>query len=351
MTALPGNLEEMEACALAEAGDIASLEALDAFRLKWFGRREGRLTLLLQELPKMTPDVRRDVGRRANVLKGVLENRLADKKKELEEARLSAALKAVSVDLSLPGVPLLRGALHPLTQVQEEITNAFLRLGFSCAEGPEVETDHNNFTALNHPPDHPARDAHDTFYLKEFTDDSGRPLLLRTHTSPVQIRHLRHQTPPLYMVAPGRVFRHENVDATHSYVFHQVEGLAVDRDISLADLKGALGLFAETVFGKGIRVRLRPSFFPFVEPGVEVDISCTLCEGKGCRVCKQTGWVEMLGAGLVHPNVFRAVDIDPEKWSGYAFGIGVERVAMFKYGVDDMRLFYENDRRFLESFA
>lgn len=351
MTPLPGNLEEWETGALAEAAAAVSLEELDLVRVKWLGRREGRLTLLLQELPKLPPEQRREVGRRGNTLKNALESRLVEKKKELDEQRMAAALQAAAVDLSLPGTPLWRGALHPLTQVQEEITNAFLRLGFFCGEGPEVETDDNNFTALNHPPDHPARDAHDTFYLSDLTDEGGKPLLLRTHTSPVQIRHLRYKTPPVYMVAPGRVFRHENVDATHSYVFHQVEGLAVDHDISMSDLKGALGLFAETVFGKGIRVRLRPSFFPFVEPGVEVDISCTLCAGKGCRVCKQTGWVEMLGAGLVHPNVFRAVNIDPEKWSGYAFGIGVERVAMFKYGVDDMRLFYENDRRFLECFA
>jgi phenylalanyl-tRNA synthetase alpha chain len=354
MSALLDQLELLRTESLAVADTLADVEALESYRLKYLGRKEGVLTQILSTLPTLTGEEKREVGRRANQLKLAIEANVNRRRKELDAARLTAELTQAKIDLSLPGTPLLRGGLHPLTRVMEEITDVFLRLGFTVAEGPEAETDDNNFTALNHPPDHPARDSHDTFYLKAFTDGAGQPLLLRTHTSPVQIRHMRSHTPPVYIVAPGRVFRHENVDATHSYVFHQVEGLAVDTDISVADLKGVLTLFAERLFGgRGafVKTRFRPSFFPFVEPGLEMDISCTLCGQKGCRVCKFTGWVEMLGSGLVHPNVLRSVGCDPERYSGWAFGIGVERVAMFKYGVDDMRLFYENDIRFLETFA
>lgn len=354
MTSLLEQLDALQAESLSEAEGISTPDALESFRLKYLGRKDGRLTVLLAALPGLSPEERRDVGRRANALKNALEEAIQNRRKILDDARLTAALTRSPLDLTLPGDPLVRGGLHPLTRVQEEIVDIFVRLGFSIAEGPEVETDDNNFTALNHPPDHPARDAHDTFYLKDYKDADGRPLLLRTHTSPVQIRWMRSHRPPVYIVAPGRVFRHENVDATHSYVFHQVEGLAVDTDISLADLKGVLTLFAQRLFGgvgTEVRTRFRPSFFPFVEPGLEMDISCTICGQKGCRVCKGTGWVEMLGSGLVHPNVLRAAGYDAEKLSGWAFGIGVERVAMFKYGVDDMRLFYENDARFLGDLA
>ncbi len=354
MSALLDQIDALTAESRSEAETLADAAALDAYRLKYLGRKDGLLTHILTSLPGLTGDEKREVGKRANALKLAIESAIAHRRQALDDARINAQLSQSKIDLTLPGTPVLRGGLHPLTRVMEEITDVFLRLGFSVAEGPEVETDDNNFTSLNHPPDHPARDSHDTFYLKGFTDEAGRPLLLRTHTSPVQIRYMRSHKPPVYIVAPGRVFRHENVDATHSYVFHQVEGLAVDTDISVADLKGVLTLFAERLFGgQGavIKTRFRPSFFPFVEPGLEMDISCTLCGQKGCRVCKGTGWVEMLGSGLVHPNVLRAAGCDPEKYSGWAFGIGVERVAMFKYGVDDMRLFYENDIRFLENFA
>lgn len=354
MSTLLDQLDVLTAESLAEAETLADVEALEVFRLKYLGRKDGRLTRILTLLPGLSGDEKREVGRRANALKGTIESSVARRRKALDDARIHSELSQSKIDLSLPGTSLLRGGLHPLTRVMEEITDVFLHLGFTSAEGPEVESDDNNFTALNHPPDHPARDSHDTFYLKDFVDEIGRPLLLRTHTSPVQIRHMRSHKPPVYIVAPGRVFRHENVDATHSYVFHQVEGLAVDTDISVADLKGVLTLFAERLFGdRGaeVKTRFRPSFFPFVEPGLEMDISCTLCGQKGCRVCKFSGWVEMLGSGLVHPNVLRAVGCDPEIYSGWAFGIGVERVAMFKYGVDDMRHFYENDIRFLETFA
>ncbi len=354
MSTLLAQLDALTAESLTEAETLADGEALESFRLKYLGRKDGLLTQILAALPGLAGDEKREVGKRANILKGAIEASVARRRQVLDDARITSELSKSKIDLSLPGTPVIRGGLHPLTRVMEEITDVFLRLGFTVAEGPEVETDDTNFTALNHPPDHPARDSHDTFYLKDFTDGAGRPLLLRTHTSPVQIRYMRTHTPPVYIVAPGRVFRHENVDATHSYVFHQVEGLAVDTDISVADLKGVLTLFAERLFGgQGtvVKTRFRPSFFPFVEPGLEMDISCTLCGQKGCRVCKGTGWVEMLGSGLVHPNVLRAAGCDPDKYSGWAFGIGVERVAMFKYGVDDMRLFYENDIRFLENFA
>jgi phenylalanyl-tRNA synthetase alpha chain len=344
------DVQKLQETALHETAQSSTTEALEAVHLKFLGRQAGLFTKVMQELPKLPPDQKKEVGRRANEAKRALEAALEEKRRALEDVRLAKSLAEDREDLTLPGMPVSRGTLHPITQVMEEIVGTFLRLGFNVAEGPEVEDDAHNFTALNHPPDHPARDAHDTFYLKRHKDASGLPLLLRTHTSPVQIRYLQVHKPPLYIVAPGRVFRHEAVDATHSFVFHQVEGLAVDSGLSLADLKGALTLFAQQIFGGNVSVRFRPSYFPFVEPGLEVDISCTLCGGKGCRVCKNSGWVEMLGAGLVHPNVLRGVDLDPEKVSGYAFGIGVERVAMFKYGVDDMRLFYENDLRFLKQF-
>jgi phenylalanyl-tRNA synthetase alpha chain len=343
------DLNKIREESLDEAARAASAEAVEAVRLKYLGRKDGLLTKLLQTLPSLPPEKRKDVGRLANEAKRALEEALESKTKFLEGEKLARSLSQRAEDLTLPGTPLARGGLHPLTKVQDEIVGVFQRLGFNVAEGPEVETDFHNFTALNHPPDHPARDAHDTFYLKSHKDEAGLPLLLRTHTSPVQIRYMKTHKPPLYIVVPGRVFRHEAVDATHSFVFHQVEGLAVDAGISLADLKGALTLFARELFGAAARVRFRPSYFPFVEPGLEVDISCSFCGEKGCRLCKNSGWVEMLGAGLVHPNVLRGVGLDPEKVSGYAFGIGVERVAMFKYGVDDMRLFFENDLRFLRS--
>jgi phenylalanyl-tRNA synthetase alpha chain len=344
------DLDELKAQADADVAGADSADALEAVRLKYLARKDGRLTLVLHSLPTLPPDQRKEVGRRANEVKVGLEQALADRRKTLEDRRLTDALAGASrADLTLPGTPRPAGRLHPLTRVMDDITGVFRRLGFSLAQGPEVEDDHHNFTALNHPPDHPARDAHDTFYLKDYRDETG-PLLLRTHTSPVQIRYMKARKPPVYIVAPGRVFRHEAVDATHSFVFHQVEGLAVDADLGLADLKGVLTEFAKALFGGKASVRFKPTFFPFVEPGVQVDVSCAFCDGKGCRVCKQTGWIELLGAGMVHPNVLRAAGYDPKKWQGYAFGVGVERVAMVKYGVDDMRHFFENDVRFLGQF-
>jgi phenylalanyl-tRNA synthetase alpha chain len=338
------------ASARTAAAQAPDPDALEAARLTYLGRKEGSLTLLLRSLPALSPDEKRRLGRRANEVKTEVETLFAARQKELESSRLDAALRADAPDLSLPGAPLSRGKRHPLLKTLDAMTAVFESLGFTVTEGPEVEDDAHNFTALNHPPDHPARDAHDTFYLKNFRDTSGAPLLLRTHTSPVQVRWMENHKPPFSIISSGRVFRHEAVDATHGFVFHQLEGLAVGADVSMADLKGVLARFAGRIFGLGAEIRFRPSYFPFVEPGIEVDVSCAFCRGKGCRVCKMSGWVEMLGAGMVHPNVFRNLGWDPDAVRGYAFGIGVERVAMFQYGVDDMRLFYENDRRFLDMF-
>ena len=272
-------------------------------------------------------------------LEALLEARLAEARER--ERRQQRAL--ARPDLTLPGRRPARGVRHPLTQVRDEIVAVFAGLGFSVAEGPEIETDYYNFEALNLPPDHPARDMQDTFYFSADT-------LLRTHTSPVQIRVMQAQRPPVRIIVPGRVYRRD-ADITHSPMFHQVEGLAVDRDVSMADLKGTLELFARAMFGPGSRIRFRPSFFPFTEPSAEVDVLCFACAGRGCRVCKQSGWLEILGSGMVHPHVLRNVGYDPEEVTGWAFGMGIERVAMLKYGVDDIRLFFENDLRFLKQFA
>ncbi|HOW27278.1 MAG TPA: phenylalanine--tRNA ligase subunit alpha [Elusimicrobiota bacterium] len=349
MEPLKDTLQTLQDEALRRIESAADAIALESLRVEYLGRKEGRLTQILRSLAQLSADEKKAIGQQSNQVKGLLEEALTRKQESIEKEKIDLSLKT-SLDLTLPATPWMRGKCHPLTQVMDDIVSVFTRLGFNIAEGPEVETDFNNFTALNHPPDHPARDSHDTFYVKDFKDGANVPLLMRTHTSPVQVRYMTTHKPPVYIVSPGRVFRHEAVDATHSYVFHQVEGLAIDTDISLADLKGVLSLFAKSLFGGDGGIRFRPSYFPFVEPGIEVDISCTLCQGKGCSVCKNTGWIEMLGAGLVNPKVLRTVGYDPEQVSGYAFGIGAERVAMFKYGINDIRLFYENDLRFLKQF-
>jgi phenylalanyl-tRNA synthetase alpha chain len=301
------------------------------------------LTQLLRSLGSLSAEERPLVGAAANEAKRDLE--------ALLEARLAAARarerqreRALTrSDLTVPGRRPDRGVRHPLVQVRDEIVGIFAALGFSVADGPEVESDYYNFEALNLPPDHPARDMQDTFYFSADT-------LLRTHTSPVQIRVMQAQRPPVRIVVPGRVYRRD-ADITHSPMFHQVEGLAVDREVSMADLKGTLELFARAMFGPDSRIRFRPSFFPFTEPSAEVDVLCFACGGGGCRVCKQSGWLEILGSGMVHPQVLRNVGYDPEEVTGWAFGMGIERVAMLKYGVDDIRLFFENDLRFLRQFA
>jgi phenylalanyl-tRNA synthetase alpha chain len=325
--------------AIARAASSAELEAL---RVRYLGR-QGALTQLLRSLGTLPADERPLVGAAANEAKRELETLLDGRQTEAQARERQAQRARERVDLTLPGRRPPLGAVHPLTRVHDEIVAIFVGLGFSVAEGPEIESDYYNFEALNLPKDHPARDMQDTFYLSEDT-------LLRTHTSPVQIRTMQAQRPPVRIIVPGKVYRRD-ADITHSPMFHQFEGLAVDRDISMGDLKGTLELFAREMFGPRSRIRFRPSFFPFTEPSAEVDVVCFLCGGDGCRVCKQSGWLEILGSGMVHPQVLRNVGYDPEEVTGWAFGMGVERIAMLKYGIDDIRLFFENDLRFLGQFA
>jgi phenylalanyl-tRNA synthetase alpha chain len=319
----------------------ATRRDLEEVRVKYLGKR-GTLTQLLRALPGLPPPERPIVGREANEAKAGLEAELEARQTVLEAVERRARLAADRPDLTLPGRRVVPGGLHPLTQVHDEIVDVFTGMGFAVAEGPEVELDYYNFEALNIPKDHPARDMQDTFYV-------GGEILLRTHTSPVQIRTMERQKPPVRIICPGRVYRRD-ADITHSPVFHQVEGLAVDRGISMSDLKGTLELFARELFGPDSRIRFRPSFFPFTEPSAEVDVLCFLCKGGGCRVCKQSGWLEILGSGMVHPSILRTMGYDTEEVTGWAFGMGIERVAMLRYGIDDIRLFYENDLRFLSQF-
>jgi len=326
--------------ATAAARSAAELEQV---RVRFLGR-QGELTQLLRSLGALPPAERPLVGAAANEAKRELEALLDARLEAARDAERASERRGQRLDLTLPGRRPARGTLHPLTRVHDEIVTIFAGLGFSVAEGPDVETDYYNFEALNIPADHPARDMQDTFYLP-----GG--LLLRTHTSPVQVRTMLAQTPPVRIVVPGRVHRRDVPVASHLPVFHQVEGLAVDRHVTMADLKGTLELFAREMFGPRSRIRFRPSFFPFTEPSAEVDVVCFLCGGEGCRVCKQSGWLEILGSGMVHPQVLRNVGYDPEEVTGWAFGMGIERIAMLKYGIDDIRLFYENDLRFLRQFA
>jgi phenylalanyl-tRNA synthetase alpha chain len=326
--------------AVAAARSSAELEKV---RVGVLGR-QGALTQLLRSLGTLAPDERPLVGAAANEAKRELEALLDARLQETLEGERQAARRRQRLDLTLPGRRPPAGSLHPLTRVHDEIVAIFAGLGFSVAEGPEIETDYHNFEALNIPRDHPARDMQDTLYLSETT-------VLRTHTSPVQIRAMLARKPPLRVIVPGKVYRRDVADATHSPMFHQVEGLAVDRAITMADLKGTLELFAREMFGPRSRIRFRPSFFPFTEPSAEVDVLCFVCHGDGCRLCKQGGWLEILGSGMVHPQVLKNVGYDPEEVTGWAFGMGIERIAMLKYGIDDLRLFFENDQRFLGQFA
>jgi phenylalanyl-tRNA synthetase alpha chain len=320
----------------------ASSGELESLRVRYLGRA-GALTQILKTLGTLPAEERPAVGAAANEAKRALEALLEARVAETQAAERRRRRARERPDLTLPGRRPPQGTLHPLTRVRDEIVAVFMGLGFSVAEGPQIETDFYNFEALNIPRDHPARDMQDTFYLSPET-------LLRTHTSPVQIRVMRAQRPPVRIIVPGVVYRRD-ADITHSPMFHQVEGLAVDTNVTMADLKGTLELFARELFGARSKIRFRPSFFPFTEPSAEVDVLCFLCGGDGCRVCKQSGWLEILGSGMVHPNVLRNVGYDPEAVTGWAFGMGIERIAMLKYGVDDIRLFFENDLRFLHQFA
>ena len=331
-------LENLRKGALEELSKIESLSELEAFKVKFLGKK-GAITQKLKSLKSLPLEEKRQVGSFLNRLKEELLRGIQNKEKELlfkEEDR------DLGIDLTLPGRKRAIGAIHPLNVVINELCEIFGRLGFSIATGPEVETEYYNFTALNIPDWHPARDMQATFYLKNGA-------ILRTHTSPIQIRTMLKKKPPLRIVAPGKVYRYD-ADVRHSPMFHQIEGLMVDKRVSFADLKGILTYFAQETFGEGTRVRFRPSYFPFTEPSVEMDIGCVICGGKGCRVCSHTGWLEILGAGMVHPEVFKAAGYDPSEWQGFAFGMGIERIAMIKYGIDDIRLFFENHRNFLQSF-
>jgi len=320
--------------------------AVEAWRVEYLGRR-GRLTQILRELTGIPIEARREIGAAGNRLKALLEQSLAEKRLEAA-AGGPAAIDAL--DITLPGRRPETGRLHPITQMVREICSAFVELGFQVVEGPEVEWDRYNFDLLNMPKDHPARDMWDTLWIDHMDEHGQRDMLLRTHTSPMQARLMEKTAPPVRVVVPGKCYRYEATDATHEWHFYQIEGLAVDEGISFANLKGTLYEFARRVFGQDRKVRFRCDFFPFVEPGAEMAIDCFACDGKGCRVCKQTGWLEILGAGMVHPNVLRAVGYDAERYTGFAFGMGVERIAMLKNGIDDIRNFYSNDMRFLTQF-
>jgi phenylalanyl-tRNA synthetase alpha chain len=336
-------LKELRQVAVAELSQVTELDNLNELRVKYLGKK-GSLTSVLRGLGALSPEERPRVGQIVNEVRSELEGLIEAKSDELKQQELAAKIASERIDVTLPGRRPDLGHKHPLTLTLDRIKSIFMRMGYDVVEGPEVETDYFNFEALNLPPDHPARDMQDTFYI---TPD----ILLRTHTSPVEARTMQSVTPnsPVRIISPGKVYRCD-YDATHSPVFHQVEGLVIDKGISFADLKGTLELFAKEMFGNNVRLRFRPSFFPFTEPSAEVDISCVMCAGKGCRTCKGTGWLEILGSGMTHPRVLEMSNFDPNVVSGFAFGMGVERIAMLVYGIDDLRLFYDNDLRFLAQF-
>ncbi|MGG0410569.1 phenylalanine--tRNA ligase subunit alpha [Peribacillus simplex] len=337
-------LLELQEEALQKVAAASELKELNEVRVAYLGKK-GPITEVLRGMGKLSAEERPKIGALANDVREAIATRIEEKQKALETAAVNAKLATETIDVTLPGRPVNKGNLHPLTRVVEEIEDLFIGMGYTVAEGPEVESDYYNFEALNLPKSHPARDMQDSFYI---TDE----ILMRTHTSPVQARTMeKHKGQgPVKIICPGKVYRRDNDDATHSHQFQQIEGLVIDENISMSDLKGTLDVFAKKVFGQDREIRLRPSFFPFTEPSVEVDISCKICGGKGCSVCKQTGWIEVLGGGIVHPNVLEMAGFDSKKYSGFAFGIGVERIAMLKYGVDDIRHFYTNDVRFLKQF-
>jgi len=339
---LDSTLSDIEARALSAIEAAADAAALEQARVEFLGRK-GALAQIGKEMGKLPPEERARIGRLLNEVKQTLEERFEKKKEWFEEQALAARLDAEWLDVTLPAPGARPGALHPLTQIQKELEDLFTSLGFAVVDGPEVETEWHNFDALNIPPTHPARDAQDTFWL-----ENG--LLLRTHTSPVQVRAMERFGAPLRIIAPGRVFRNEEVDASHEHTFYQLEGMMVDRDVSIGHMLYFMKGLLEAIFRREVTVRLRPGFFPFVEPGFELDIQCLLCGGAGCPVCKQSGWVELLPCGLVHPNVLRAGGIDPEQWNGFAFGLGLTRLVMMRYAIDDIRLLQSGDLRFLGQF-
>lgn len=338
---MKAQLDELKRNAEIELEKARSRDELSAIRTKYLGRK-GLLTSVLRDLGKIPAEERPQVGKLSNEIKEYLSQKLDDRISVLDSEAKGNALIKEKLDVTLPGRKIKPGRLHPISQISDEISRIFVGLGFSVVEGPEVEYDYYNFEALNMPKDHPARDMQDTFYVSD-------NIVLRTHTSPVQIRIMEKQKPPVRIICPGKVYRCDS-DTSHSPMFHQIEGLLVDKGITFGDLKGVLTSFARQVFGRNAVLRFRPSFFPFTEPSAEVDIRCVMCEGAGCRVCGQSGWLEILGSGMVDPEVFKVVGYDPEEISGFAFGMGLERIAMLKFGISDIRLFFENDIRFLNQF-
>ncbi len=337
--------EQLEAIRLAaEKGVSAALDEkqIEELRVKYLGKK-GELTALLKQMGSLSPEERPKMGQLVNDAKLKVEALITERKASLKEKATELKLKAETIDITLPEKETDIGGLHPLSIVTNDLIDIFQSMGFDVLDGPEVETDHYNFECLNVPEDHPARDMQDTFYLAD-------KILLRTQTSAAQVRTMETRKPPIRIICPGRVFRADEVDATHSPVFHQLEGLVVDKGVTMCDLMGVLEQFAHEIYGGDVKVRFRPSFFPFTEPSVEVDVSCTECGGKGCRVCKGEGWIEILGAGMVHPNVLRSCGIDPDVYTGFAFGIGIDRITTTRYKISDIRLLFENDKRFLEQF-
>ena len=335
-------IEAIRAAAKAAIEKTASENEIEELRVKYLGKK-GELTAMLKQMGSLSAEERPAMGQLVNEAKQKLEALIAEKKTEMKQKATEAKLKSETIDITMPAKEVKTGGIHPLNLVVNDMIDIFQSMGFDVVDGPEVETDHYNFECLNVPADHPARDMQDTFYL-------GENLLLRTQTSAAQIRTMETRKPPIRVICPGRVYRADEVDATHSPVFHQLEGLVVDKGITMCDLKGVLEQFAREIYGKDTKVRFRPSFFPFTEPSVEVDVSCSECGGKGCRVCKGAGWIEILGAGMVHPNVLRSCGIDPDVYTGFALGIGIDRITTTRYKISDIRLLFENDKRFLEQF-
>ena len=335
-------LKNIQAQVLEELKSISDSAALEQLRVRVLGKK-GELTAILRGMGKLPADERPKMGQIVNETREILEKAIDEAAASVKAREKEARLKAETIDVTLPGSDRTAGSLHPMNIVLDDLLNIFVGMGFEAVEGPEIEYDHFNFELLNVPKNHPARDAQDTFYI----DDN---VVLRTHTSPVQARIMTTRKPPIRIISPGRVYRADEVDATHSPVFHQIEGLVIDENISIADLKGTLDTFAQRLYGPGVTTRFRPSFFPFTEPSAEVDLTCAACGGKGCRMCKGTGWIEVLGAGMVNPKVLEMCGIDSKKYSGFAFGMGIERLTILKYNVPDMRYLYENDLRFLSQF-
>ena len=335
-------LLSLQEVALNEIKDASSIEAVENLRVKYLGKK-GELTAILKEMGKLSKEERPVIGQVANTVRESIEGAITSKKEEAKAIEKAKKLAEEVIDVTMPAKPVKVGKKHPISQIIDEVSDIFMGMGFSIAEGPEVETVENNFDALNAPKDHPSRDMSDTFYINS-------ELLLRTQTSPVQVRTMKSQELPIKIISPGRCFRFDAPDATHSPMFHQIEGLVVGKDVTMAQLKGTLNMFVKKLFGEHTKTKFRPHNFPFTEPSAEVDVTCFKCEGAGCPMCKGEGWIEILGAGMVHPNVLRNCGIDPEVYSGFAFGMGVDRITMFKYEIDDIRLLFENDMRFLDQF-